>query len=78
MANVKELGWNDETNMPTEKPVAVKVGDYVCFKSDHEQSGQIVKIEGDRLTLESSSGFGGDYLRGASRTVVSAHDCWVE
>jgi hypothetical protein len=62
----------------------VKVGDYVCFKSDYEQCGKIVAIKpanwgnGKVLVLENESGFGGDYLRYATRTEELASDCWVE
>jgi hypothetical protein len=63
----------------------VKVGDYVCFKSDYEQCGKVTKIAhgmfgGVMLTIASGSdeGFGGDYIGGAETTVQSAEDCWVE
>ena len=56
----------------------VKVGDYVCFKSDVEQGGRIVAINGTRLTLESQYGFEGDYIGGQLRTVEEARDCWIE
>jgi len=57
----------------------VKVGDYVGFKSDIEQSGKIYKIEGDRLFLRAGpNGFDGDYLRGAETTVQRAVDCWLD
>jgi hypothetical protein len=58
----------------------VKVGDTVCFKSDFEQTGRIVKIVGDRLTLEARGdcGFGGDYIGGQDRTVEMARDCWID
>jgi len=59
----------------------VKVGDWVDFKSDHEQSGRITKIEshryGTRLHLHNPEGFGGEYLRYAKNTVVEAGDCWI-
>jgi hypothetical protein len=58
--------------------VAVKVGDWVGFKSDREQSGRIVKIEGDRLHLHNENGFGGSYLRYAKDTVEFAEDCWIK
>ena len=61
--------------------VKVKVGDWVCFKSDIEQSGKIVQIKkgfGDTLVLENANGFQGDYIGGDTRTQVSARDCWVE
>ena len=62
----------------------VNVGDYVCFKSDYEQTGKVVAIKpanwggGKVLVLENLNGFGGDYLRYATRTEELASDCWVE
>jgi hypothetical protein len=61
----------------------VKVGDYVCFKSDYEQTGKVIEIRKNifgtvELVLTNDSGFGGDYLRGADTTVELASDCWVE
>ena len=61
----------------------VGIGDYVCFKSDVEQSGQIVKIKkgifgGTELVLENFNGFQGDYIGGQTQTVQRAEDCWVE
>jgi hypothetical protein len=60
----------------------VKIGDYVCFKSDVEQSGKIVDIKktysGVSLTLESQYGFSGDYIGGDTITTELARDCWVE
>jgi hypothetical protein len=63
----------------------VKVGDYVCFKSDYEQTGKVAKIRKNMfgytelvLTTDSDGGFGGDYLCGADTTVAMASDCWVE
>jgi hypothetical protein len=58
--------------------VEVKVGDWVGFKSDYEQSGRITKIEGSQLTLHNDNGFGGEYLRYAKTTVVDAGDCWID
>lgn len=56
----------------------VQVGDVVCFKSDIEQCGKIVKISGNTLTLEARSprGFEGEYIGGDEFTVVDARDCW--
>jgi len=69
------------------KLVECKVGDYVCFKSDYEQSGRIQKITPRRnfysgsndpeLVLVNENGFGGEYLRYATHTVVCASDCWL-
>jgi hypothetical protein len=60
----------------------VKVGDWVGFKSDIEQSGQIVEIKksymGYSLVLENKSGFSGDYIGGDTITTESASDCWVD
>lgn len=61
----------------------VKVGDWVCFKSDIEQAGKIVHIGqgmfgGTQLVLENVNGFHGDYIGGQVKTVQRAQDCWVE
>jgi len=60
----------------------VKVGDWVCFKSDVEQSGKVVAIKksymGTALTLENLNGFHGDYIGGSTVTTEQASDCWVE
>jgi hypothetical protein len=56
----------------------VKIGDWVSFKSDIEQSGRIYRIEGDRLFLENPNGFEGDYIGGAETTVQLTRECWLE
>ena len=60
----------------------VKIGDWVGFKSDIEQSGQIVEIKksymGHSLVLENKSGFHGDYIGGDTITTELARDCWLE
>ena len=62
----------------------VGVGDVVCFKSDYEQCGRVVEIKrqnfgyGYELVIENPNGFGGEYLRYATRTVERATDCWVQ
>lgn len=57
----------------------VKVGDWVCFKSDVEQCGKITKIEGNRLTLfRDDEGFEGDYIGGSNYTIEMADRCWIE
>jgi hypothetical protein len=77
MTTATVRGRNDE-------PVTVKVGDVVGFKSDYEQYGKITAIEnakwgrGKLLTLENPNGFGGDYLRYATKTTESADDCWKD
>tara|TARA_R110000772_G_scaffold151116_1_gene261873 strand:+ start:1101 stop:1319 length:219 start_codon:yes stop_codon:yes gene_type:complete len=63
----------------TDEMVEVKVGDYVCFKCDIEQSGQITDITGEMLTLKSGAdGFCGGYIGGSYVTTERASDCWVE
>jgi hypothetical protein len=61
----------------------VKVGDWVGFKCDIEQSGQIVEIKkttcfGVSLVLENKSGFSGGYIGGDTITTELASDCWVD
>ncbi len=61
----------------------VGIGDWVSFKSDIEQSGQIVKIKKNlfgktELVLENLRGFAGDYIGGQTQTVERAEDCWIE
>ncbi len=56
----------------------VSVGDYVCFKCDVEQYGQIAKIMGNTLVLQREDGFEGDYIGGQTVTQVNAADCWIE
>jgi hypothetical protein len=62
--------------------VEVKIGDWVGFKSDIEQSGKIVAIKqtyaGASLTLENTSGFSGGYIGGETITTELARDCWLE
>jgi len=60
----------------------VKIGDWVGFKADIEQSGKIVAIKqtyaGTSLTLENTSGFSGDYIGGDTITTELARDCWID
>jgi len=62
--------------------VTVRIGDWVGFKSDIEQSGRIVAIKqtyaGTSLTLENESGFSGDYIGGDTITTELARDCWID
>lgn len=68
-----------ESDMAKVDGQVVKVGDWVSFKCDIEQSGRITRIEGDRLFLEAGpNGFDGDYIGGQETTVQSARDCWIE
>jgi hypothetical protein len=59
----------------------VKIGDWVGFKSDIEQSGQIVEIKksymGHSLVLENKNGFHGGYIGGDTVTTELASDCWL-
>ena len=62
----------------TNTQASVSVGDWVCFKSDIEQSGLIVAIgHNEELCLENESGFSGGYIGGQTSTMVFASDCWV-
>ena len=66
-----------------DEKVTVKVGDYVCFKSDTEQTGKVTAIRSSgygkyMLTVEDPDGFPGDYLRYATTTVVSSDRTWSE
>ena len=61
----------------------VKIGDYVGFKCDIEQGGEIVAIKRNmmghvELTLANEDGFHGDYIGGATRTTELASDCWID
>lgn len=61
----------------------VRVGDYVGFKSDIEQYGQVVEIRrgilgGVDLVLENTNGFQGAYIGGSTRTTQRALDCWID
>ena len=61
----------------------VRVGDWVGFKSDIEQYGQIAAIKedwrrGDMLTLKNENGFQGEYILGHVVTEVYADDCWLD
>ena len=60
----------------------VRIGDWVGFKSDIEQSGRIVAIKqtyaGVSLTLENECGFSGDYIGGETITTELARDCWID
>ena len=68
--------------MATVEGQTVKIGDWVGFKSDIEQSGKIVDIKqtyaGTSLTLENTSGFSGDYIGGDTITTELARDCWID
>jgi hypothetical protein len=62
---------------------SVTIGDVVCFKSDVEQCGTIIKIKrtlmgSPVLVLQSTYGFQGDYIGGQEVTQELASDCWVE
>ena len=60
----------------------VAIGDWVSFKADIEQSGQIIDIKstymGQALVLENKTGFHGDYIGGDTITTQEASDCWLE
>ena len=56
----------------------VQIGDFVGFKSDIEQYGKIVEINGSNLLLKASSTFSGDYIGGEEFTTVHAASCWID
>jgi hypothetical protein len=57
----------------------VRVGDWVSFKSDVEQSGRIEAILSEgRLVLTNPNGFQGDYIGGLDSTIQRAVDCWLD
>ena len=76
----------------TGKRHEIKIGDWVCFKSDIEQSGKVIRIQqrdGDWITwnkreidyvlvLENENGFIGGYIGGDTKTVVRLKDIWVD
>ena len=56
----------------------VQVGDYVGFKCDIEQWGQIIDLGYQRATIENKSGFEGEYIGGETQTVVPLERLWQE
>jgi len=57
----------------------VRVGDWVSFKSDIEQSGRIEAVLSEgRLVLTNPNGFQGDYIGGLETTIQLARDCWLD
>jgi hypothetical protein len=62
----------------------IKVGDWVGFKSDIEQYGQVIRI-GERhhgtlymLTLKNENGFDGGYIGGETETTIFSDQAWTE
>ena len=59
----------------------VTIGDWVGFKADCEQSGQIVEIKssymGQALVLDNKGCFHGDYIGEETITTQEARDCWL-
>lgn len=60
----------------------VKVGDWVGFKCDIEQSGEIFKIHVTEhgttmLYLTNPDGFEGEYIGGRTKTIKKAEDCYL-
>ena len=73
----------------TKETTEIKVGDWVCFKSDIEQSGKVIQIQlrantwnarvGEYvLVLENENGFRGEYIGGDTKTVVTLDEIWVD
>ena len=58
--------------------VIIKVGDWVGFKSDIEQSGKGNRIFSDgTLELYNENGFIGEYIGGDNFTDVDSEDFWL-
>jgi len=78
----KKQKENDMSTTAKVEGRTVKIGDWVGFKSDIEQGGQIIAITRDTtgytLHLENKNGFDGDYIGGDTITHQDARDCWVE
>ncbi len=56
----------------------IKKGDWVGFKSDIEQSGQVVNIfPNGMLELHNPNGFKGEYIGDCYYTDVDVDDCWI-
>lgn len=67
----------------TDKDVEVKIGDWVGFKADVAQSGQIVEIRKNswgeiELVLQDEDGFIGEYIGGDTTTVIKLEEAWVD
>lgn len=56
----------------------VKLGDWVHFKSDIEQCGEIIEIHNGLLTLWNGDGFEGEHIEMDRSHIVKAKDCWLE
>ncbi len=65
--------------MATVEGQRVRVGDWVSFKSDIEQSGRIEAVlSGGKLVLTNPNGFQGDYIGGLETTIQRVEDCWLD
>lgn len=67
----------------TVEGTTVRVGDWVGFKQDIEQSGKITAIRrngwnGVEFVLENEDGFYGEYIGGQTKTTEDADRCWVD
>ena len=60
--------------------LTTKIGDFVEFKSDIEQFGEVIKITkaqwgtGHEIILINEDGFLGEYIGGRTITTISSHD----
>ena len=63
-----------------EEELEIEVGDWVGFKSDIEQHGEIKSIQRDRKTLilTNKDGFHGEYIGGDTETLVWFEDVWKD
>ena len=77
---IKDYRYEDQAgDNPTEQQyIDVKPGDWICFKSDIEQSGKITRINGAHITVENENGLEGCYLRGQTTVTLYKGNCWVE
>lgn len=59
--------------------VEIKVGDTVGFKSDTEQSGEVISLlPHGKVELYNEHGFSGAYLQYAKVATEEASRCWIE
>ena len=58
--------------------INIKIGDWVSFKCDIEQTARVIEIRGNRITVEAPcEGFEGAYIRFDETHELNASECWV-
>jgi hypothetical protein len=56
----------------------VHKGDWIGFKADIEQEAEIVKIQGNQITVKApDEGFEGAYIRRQNFYTLNAKDAWL-